>query len=51
MVAAIACHYCTDVVDVTNEKVVEVFQLDRVMTENGVRYNTGIVRTTRRPSA
>ena len=51
VVAAIACNYCIDVVDVTNEKVVEAYQLDRVMTENGIRYNTGIVRTTRLASA
>ena len=45
VVAAIAYRYCIDVVDATNEKVVEAYQLDRVETESGVRYNKGIVHT------
>ena len=47
VIASLACHYCIDVVEVTNEKVVEVYSLDRVETENGIRYNTGIMRTIR----
>ena len=50
-VAAMGVRYCIDVVDVTNEQVVEDYQLDRVETENGIKYNTGIMRTTRLATA
>ncbi|MBQ8986386.1 MAG: hypothetical protein IJ100_03960 [Lachnospiraceae bacterium] len=46
-VAAMGVRYCIDVVDVTNEKVVEAYQLDRIQTEKGIQFNTGIVRTTK----
>ena len=51
VVATLGCRYCIDVVDVTNEQVVKAYQLDRVETDHGVIYNTGIVRTTRLASA
>ena len=50
-VAAMGVRYCIDVVDVTNEQVVKAYQLDRIQTENGIKYNTGIVRTMRLASA
>ena len=46
VLASLAYHYCIDVVDVTNEKVVEAYQLDRIETPQGIKYNEGICRTT-----
>ena len=46
VLASMAYHYCIDVVDATNEKVVEAYQLDRIETTQGIKYNAGICRTT-----
>lgn len=45
--ASLGCRYCIDVIDVTNEKVVEKYGLDHVDTEEGIIHNTGIVRSRR----
>lgn len=44
-VASIACRYCIDVVDVTNEDVVREYKLDRVETPEGVVFNRGVLHT------
>lgn len=43
--AALAYRYAIDVVDATNENVVDEYHLDRVETPEGTRYNRGILRT------
>ena len=45
VVAAFAYRYCVDVVEVTNRQTVEHYELDRIDTDEGVRFNRGIVRT------
>ena len=44
VLASTAYRYCIDVVDVTNEVVVEAYELDRVQTEDGVRFNRAIAQ-------
>ena len=44
VLASTAYRYCIDVVDATNEVVVEAYELDRVQTEDGVRFNRAIAQ-------
>lgn len=45
VLASTAYRYCIDVVDATNEVVVETYELDRIQTEDGVRFNRAIVKS------
>lgn len=45
VLASVAYRYCIDVVDATNEVVVEAYKLDRIQTEDGVLFNRAIVKS------